>query len=113
MFSGCPLTVDGIAPLLRVISAETVFPDRTWYVRIEVNASLFASNDSTVPAGNFAKAASVGAKTVNGPAPCSVSARPAALTAATRVLKLPFSEATCTMFFGVVATGVDAHAESV
>ena len=41
---------------------------------------------STVPAGNAAKAALVGAKTVKGPAPCSVSTSPPALTAATRVV---------------------------
>jgi hypothetical protein len=35
---------------------------------------------------------------VNGPAPCSVSARPAAWTAASSVVKLPASVATCTMF---------------
>src|ERR1700729_766562 len=41
---------------------------------------------STVPAGSFAKASSVGAKTVKGPGLLSVSTRPPALTAATRVL---------------------------
>src|SRR3954464_7828993 len=41
---------------------------------------------STVPAGSLPKAALVGAKTVNGPAPERVSTRPAALTAATRVV---------------------------
>ena len=40
---------------------------------------------STVPAGSLSKAAFVGAKTVNGPVPLSVSASPAALTAATSV----------------------------
>ena len=50
--------------------------------------SLFSgfSSVSTVPAGSFSKAALVGAKTVNGPAPWSVSTRPAALTAATSVV---------------------------
>ena len=38
-----------------------------------------------MPAGSLAKAASVGAKTVNGPRPASVSTRPAAFTAATSV----------------------------
>ncbi|MNR63499.1 hypothetical protein D3C85_1858320 [compost metagenome] len=41
---------------------------------------------STVPAGNLANAALVGAKTVNGPLLCNVSTRPAALTAATSVV---------------------------
>ncbi len=60
---------------------------------------MFSRSPSTVPAGSLAKAASVGANTVNGPGPCSVSASPAAFTAATSVLKLPASTATCTMFF--------------
>src|SRR5579871_3252702 len=41
---------------------------------------------STVPAGSLAKASLVGANTVNGPGPDSVSTRPAAFTAATRVV---------------------------
>src|SRR6267154_3868327 len=44
------------------------------------------SNISTVPAGKCANASLVGAKTVNGPLPLSVSTSPAALTAATRVV---------------------------
>ena len=39
-----------------------------------------------MPAGSAAKAALVGANTVNGPGPLSVSTRPAALTAATSVV---------------------------
>ena len=49
--------------------------------------------------GNFAKASSVGAKTVKGPSPLSVSTRPAAFTAATSVLKLPAATAVSTMSF--------------
>ena len=44
------------------------------------------SSVSTVPAGSAAKAALVGANTVNGPALLSVSTSPAALTAATSVV---------------------------
>src|SRR5262249_41975835 len=44
------------------------------------------SSASTVPGGSFAKAALVGANTVNGPGPCKVSTRPAAFTAATSVV---------------------------
>ena len=47
------------------------------------------NSDSTVPAGSLANAASVGANTVNGPAPFSVSTSPAAFTAATRVVNPP------------------------
>ena len=57
------------------------------------------SNDSTVPFGNLAKASSVGANTVNGPLPFKVSTKPAALTAATRVLKLPAATAVSTISF--------------
>ena len=39
-----------------------------------------------MPLGNAANASLVGAKTVNGPLPCSVSTSPAALTAATSVV---------------------------
>src|SRR3569623_795821 len=41
---------------------------------------------STVPFGSVAKAALVGANTVNGPGPDKVSTSPAAFTAATRVV---------------------------
>src|SRR5262249_48587128 len=41
---------------------------------------------STAPAGSFANASLVGAKTVKGPGPCSVSTRSAAFTAATSVV---------------------------
>ena len=44
------------------------------------------SSVSTVPAGSASNAALVGANTVNGPGPFSVSTRPAALTAATSVV---------------------------
>src|SRR3954471_19309395 len=53
-----------------------------------VSMGLFSglSKVSTVPAGSAANAALVGAKTVNGPGPLSVSTRPAAFTAATSVV---------------------------
>src|SRR5690349_16819387 len=61
--------------------------------------SLFSgfSNESTVPAGSFANASFVGANTVNGPAPDSVSASPAALTADTSVENCGFDAATATI----------------
>ena len=52
-----------------------------------------------MPSGNFSNAAFVGAKTVNGPFPESVSASPAAFTAATSVEKSLFPAATSTIFF--------------
>ena len=53
----------------------------------------------TVPAGNLANASSVGAKTVNGPVPLSVSTSPAAFSAAASVLKDPAATAVSTMSF--------------
>src|SRR6476620_5637176 len=55
---------------------------------------------STVPAGSFANAASVGAKTVNGPADSRVVVRSAADSAAASVLKVPAACAVATMFLG-------------
>ena len=52
------------------------------------------SRSAKVAAGILANASSVGAKTVNGPGPLSVSTKPAALTAASRVLNLPALSAT-------------------
>ena len=52
---------------------------------------------STVPLGSFAKASSLGAKTVKGPSPLRVSTKPAAVKAAARVLKLPLLTAVSTM----------------
>jgi len=72
--------------------------------------SLFAglSSESTVPAGNFANAAFVGAKTVNGPGPDSVSVSPAAFTAATRVENCGFDAATPTTVCAAVAVVGDS-----
>jgi hypothetical protein len=53
--------------------------------------------------GNLANASSVGAKTVNGPLPFSVSTKPAAVTAAANVLKLPAETAVSTMSFSAEA----------
>jgi hypothetical protein len=58
------------------------------------------SSVSTVPAGSAEKAELVGAKTVNGPAPFSVSTSPAAFTAATSVLRSGSAEAFSTMVLG-------------
>src|ERR687894_649125 len=60
---------------------------------------------STVPSGRAANASSVGAKTVKGPSPRSVSSSPAAWTAVTRVSKSPAATAVSTMS-SVAAGGV-------
>src|SRR5262245_48086803 len=54
---------------------------------------------STVPSGSALNAAFTGAKTVNGPLPCKVSTRPAAFTAATRVVWSAELTAFSTMVF--------------
>lgn len=53
--------------------------------------------DSSVPLGSLAKAASLGAKTVNGPSPLSAPTKSAAVRAAARVLNEPAATAVSTM----------------
>ena len=55
----------------------------------------FEAEDCTY--GSLAKAASVGANTVKGPAPFSAGTKPAAVRAAARVLKVPAPTAVSTM----------------
>lgn len=74
------------------------FPDATWYVSILVSSFLSCNKLSNAPEGSFANAASVGAKTVNGPGPLSVSTRSAACTAFTSVVKFSASIAVSTIF---------------
>ncbi|AFL86077.1 hypothetical protein Belba_3580 [Belliella baltica DSM 15883] len=59
---------------------------------------------STVPSGKAAKAALVGAKTVKGPSPLKVSNRPAAETAATKVVWSGEPSAMSTTVFGASST---------
>jgi hypothetical protein len=70
------------------------------------------SRSSTVPAGSAAKASSVGAKTVKGPSPFSVSTSPAASTAATSVPKLPAPTAVSTISI-VSACALSAKPEAM
>ena len=63
------------------------------------------SSVSSVPAGSLANASSVGAKTVNGPLPFSVSTRSAAACSAfASVLNDPAATAVSTMSFASVLT---------
>src|SRR5665811_2023804 len=75
------------------------FPDATWYVSILVSSFLSCNKLSNAPKGSFANAASVGAKTVNGPGPLSVSTRSAACTAFTSGVEFSASIAVSTIFF--------------
>ena len=82
-----------------VTSAAITFPGTTWYVSTAVSLSLFSgfSRSSTVPGGSLANASFVGAKTVKGPSPESVSANPAAWTAVTSVEKSSLAAAMSTI----------------
>ena len=68
---------------------------------MSISLSLFSGlrRVSTVPLGSFAKASSLGAKTVNGPSPLRVSTSPAAVSAVANVLKFPLLTAVSTMSF--------------
>src|SRR3954451_9423807 len=65
---------------------------------MSASLALFSgsSSESSVAFGILAKAAFVGANTVNGPGPESVSVRPAAFTAVTSVEKSGFDAAMST-----------------
>jgi hypothetical protein len=80
-------------------------PFATWWSRTERSAALSAASLASVALGTFAKAASVGARTVNGPLPWSVPARPACVTSVVRVLKFPAATAVATMSFVGAADG--------
>ena len=94
----CPCTV-----AMGVLSGTSAFSTRdgiTWYVSTVVSKALSASRASLVTPNSIsraAKAALVGANTVNGPAPCNVPTSPAAATASTRMLKSGSADAVATM----------------
>src|SRR3954470_22957632 len=92
-----------VADVIPTTLSAVTEPETTWYRRIFLSAAGSLSRPSSVPAGSAAKAASVGAKTVNGPVPWGVSTRPAALTAASSVLNEPASVAVSTMSLAIAA----------
>ena len=57
------------------------------------NFSLFSGfkRSSNVPSGSFAKAASVGANTVNGPSAVNALSKPVAFNAVSKVLNEPLA----------------------
>jgi hypothetical protein len=61
-------------------------PLTTWYSRTARSFARSLPSAASVAFGTFANAASVGAKTVNGPRPCSVPARPAFFSSEASVL---------------------------
>src|SRR4051812_17707619 len=91
------------------LSAVTA-PETTWYRRTFLSAAGSLRRPSSVPAGRAANAASVGANTVKGPLPWSVSTRPAALTAVSRVLNEPASVAVSTMSLAMAAADAEGIA---
>ena len=62
-----------------------------------LSASGSASSASSVPSGSASKAAFVGANTVNGPTPRSVSSKPVAMRASTKIEKSGLPAAMSTM----------------
>jgi len=113
-FTSSTPKVSRVSPFFRL--AARIQPFTTWSSKIPVNCFLFSglSKCSKVPAGNFAKAALVGAKTVQkGQTAESVPTRSAATTALTRSDKAGVASANCTMFLeasaGVVAVIVESE----
>jgi hypothetical protein len=104
----CPCTVCTL-PSFTTSFAMTL-PVTTWYVRTLVSFALSASNASRVPGASFANASSVGANTVYGPGPFSVSTRPASVSARASVVKLPASTAVSTISFPAPAVVVAGRA---
>src|ERR1700733_977770 len=86
------------------MSPDFMYLDQTWppttrSLRTGLSFAESLSSASSGPGGSFLNASSVGAKIVNGPFPVSLSVRPAVLTPATSVVKLPAAIAVSRMFF--------------
>jgi len=90
--------VSGLAPSDRAAEGVTE-PLTTWYFRICTRVALFAGNNSSATVGDvsFSNAASVGAKTVNGPGALKAPTRSPFVKAATSLLKSGVSAANWTM----------------
>ena len=69
-----------------VRSVDNTFAPTTWYNKMSASAPVGSSSNSSTTAPKAAKAASVGANTVNGPAPDKSSSNSAAITAASNTL---------------------------
>src|SRR6056297_740511 len=86
-----PTSSVGASVTLPARSLESALPLMTWYFRISASCWRFSSanRNCTVAVGSLLNAASVGAKTVNGPLVSNVCARPAAFSAVSSSVKLP------------------------
>ena len=85
---GCMTNANPMSPMadaIVTVGGAPMYPTKN-IIENAVNSADHTTLVAAVKAGSLAKAALVGAKTVNGPGPDSVSTRPAALTAATRVV---------------------------
>jgi hypothetical protein len=80
-------------------SAERRIHLETWFMMIWASSSFFSGvrRDASVSGGSFANASFVGAKTVNGPSHSTVSTRPLAWIAFTRVERDGVATAVATM----------------
>ena len=97
---GLPLTVFAVRH--SVTADDGTLPAMTWYRRISVSAALpsgVSRAARSIPAS--ANAWSVGAKSVNGPVPWSVSSNSACITALTNELWMPVHWAVRGMSFGL------------
>ena len=96
----CPLTVSAVIPSLSALDATS--PETTWYSRILASAALpsgVSIDARSMPAS--VNAWSVGANTVKGPGPCSVSSNSACITAATKESCVPVHCAVLGISLGV------------
>ena len=66
-------------------SVDNTFPECTWCNNTAVNAGISSNNPCKAPSGSASNASSVGAKTVNGPSPLSVSTKSAVSSAVSKV----------------------------
>ena len=109
MVTSSPLRVFTTCESFR--SPALMLPEITWYWSTLCSLCLFSgfSSESRSAFGSAANAAFVGAKTVNGPAPESVPARSAAVTAVTSVARLGVATASWTMFCAVLPAVVVAE----
>jgi len=76
-----------------------LLPESTWYFKMSARSPRASNSALVTPklSSRAVKAASVGANTVNGPAPCKASTNPAVWSASTSTVKLPELIAVSTM----------------
>ena len=115
-----PLTKSASMPFNAAVSAAITLPAITCEVRTVFKSSTspvsVADNSSMVTpifSANASNPALVGANTVNGPSPASVSPKPAAVTSATSVLKSGLPAAMSTIVCGASVAGASVVSTAV